>query len=658
MFQLKNISKQFGQEYALRNINLEIRQGFNFIVGASGSGKTTLLKILSGMELDYDGEVFFGETSMKSLSDQDRSYYYNNIFGFVWQDFHLLEDMTVLENVLLPMTVKTNPATNVPSTKSDVIKILKQLKISEIADQKVKQLSGGQKQRVAIARELMKNPKVIIADEPTSALDEKTSKTTMEILRDLSKSRIVIVVTHDISLLDANAAIFELDKGELISKPEVSNAPIKGKMKTELSSKASFIKHALSFKKASSLSIQTMKRKPGRTMVSLFAILLSTLLFMVSANDLIANNSESAFDELYETYGKGILDISLVGSFMSASGTSEEDEGPSADVTQDIGGLYDEYLHDERVEHMVFSQAFDNITVTVDNQSVAIEKSGNVPVLEKLTEGAMPMGDGPEVVIPKSLLAKLGMKEKDIIGKTLEFNAAIFNWDTGEPILKPVSTKATIVGVTDTTVVYEYMGEKMEYSIDDSFFFSKSALDDMRLQAGVSGSSVNFTMRAKTPHDLISLKDELNAKGIVPLGRFELVEDMVRLNQNTKEQSGSATVILAMLSLVIALSITLLTAFMRKKEYAIYKISGFSRKHLVFYSLTENMIISIGGIFLLLLGSPLWNAITTKLFGAPILVGYSYFYGVVFYVAFTLLCFLFNALVAVNTSILIKKGDK
>lgn len=658
MFQLKNISKQFGQEYALRNINLEIRQGLNFIVGASGSGKTTLLKILSGMELSYDGEVFFGETKMNSLSDQDRSYYYNNIFGFVWQDFHLLEDMTVLENVLLPTAVKVNHAANVPSTRSDVIKILKQLKISEIADQKVKQLSGGQKQRVAIARELMKNPKVIIADEPTSALDEKTAKTTMEILRDLSKSRIVIVVTHDISLLDANATIFELDKGELISRPEVSTNTIKGKLKNEASAKANSIKHILSFKKALSLSIQTLKRKPGRTIVSFMAILLSTLLFMVSANDLIANNSESAFDELYETYGKGILDISLVGSFMSASGTSEEDEGPSADVTQDIGGLYDEYLNDERVEHMVFSQAFDNITVTVDGQSVTIQKSGNVPVLEKLTKGTMPMGDGSEVVIPKSLLAKLGYQEKDIIGKTLEFNAAIFNWDTGEPVLKPVSTKATIVGVTDTTVVFEYMGQKTESSIDDSFFFSKSALDDMRAQAGVTGSSVNFTMRAKTPYDLISLKDELNAKGIVPLGRFELVEDMVRLNQNTKEQSGSATVILAMLSLVIALSITLLTAFMRKKEYAIYKISGFSKKHLVFYSFTENLIISIGGILLLLLGSPLWNVITTKLFGAPILVGFSYFYGIVFYVAFALLCFLLNALVAVNTSILIKKGDK
>lgn len=127
----------------------------------------------------------------------------------MWQDFNLLEEATVLENVLLSGYLKE------AQNKENAEKILKDLKIFNFAQKKVKDLSGGQKQRVAIARELMKNPQVIIADEPTSALDEKNAKITMDILRAISKNRTVIVVTHDTSLISEKDHIFELDKGEL-----------------------------------------------------------------------------------------------------------------------------------------------------------------------------------------------------------------------------------------------------------------------------------------------------------------------------------------------------------------------------------------------------------------------------------------------------------
>ena len=133
--------------------------------------------------------------TLKTLTSNEKSYFYNNIFGFVWQDFNLLEDLSVLENVLLPQYLKDN------QNQKNAEKILKELEIFNLAQQKVKYLSGGQKQRVAIARELMKNPQVIIADEPTSALDEKTSKITMDILKTISKNRTVIIVTHDTSLI-------------------------------------------------------------------------------------------------------------------------------------------------------------------------------------------------------------------------------------------------------------------------------------------------------------------------------------------------------------------------------------------------------------------------------------------------------------------------
>ena len=140
MFEIKNVSKQYNGEFALKNISLTIGKGMNFIVGASGSGKTTLLKIISGMEHDFDGEVFYYGKSVKTLSDTEKGYFYNHIFGFVWQDFHLLEERTVLENIMLPCYLN-----NVPEQSAE--KILKTMKIQNLADQKVRLLSGGQKQR-------------------------------------------------------------------------------------------------------------------------------------------------------------------------------------------------------------------------------------------------------------------------------------------------------------------------------------------------------------------------------------------------------------------------------------------------------------------------------------------------------------------------------
>lgn len=154
MFEIKNVSKRFGEEYALRSVSMNIGKGLNFIIGSSGSGKTTLLKIISGMEQHFDGEAFYCGENVKALTEEEKSYYYNNIFGFVWQDFNLLEDLTVLENVMLPQYLKPR------QDKKAVMKVLRELKISELADQKVDKLSGGQKQRVAIARELIKNPQV------------------------------------------------------------------------------------------------------------------------------------------------------------------------------------------------------------------------------------------------------------------------------------------------------------------------------------------------------------------------------------------------------------------------------------------------------------------------------------------------------------------
>jgi ABC-type lipoprotein export system ATPase subunit len=644
MFEIKNISKKYKDEYALKCVSLEIGKGLNFIIGPSGSGKTTLLKIISGMEQEFDGEVFYKDKNIKNLTDSEKSYFYSNVFGFVWQDFNLIEDLTVLENIKLPQYLKDR------SNEKEVLKIMKDLKISELINEKVKNLSGGEKQRVAIARELVKNPEVIIADEPTSALDEKSAKVTMAILQEIAKTKTVIIVTHDTSLIDTKSNVYELDKGKLIAKPE--SEPIK------TIKKQSSLKNRLSIKNAYFIAITNTKRKIGKFIITSLSLLISATLLLVSLSGTIGHSSTKIFDNLFKTYGEGILDINIVGSFTSAFGGKEDE--PKADVKQNIDGLYNKFLNDNRVSHVALLQAFSNIKVTAEGKDYNIQTSNSMPVINKLTAGKMPMGSGNEVVVPKSFIKKMNITDKEAIGKTITFKGEVYNWDSGKPVIMPVATEATIVGVVDTTAINEFEGKKYEISIDDSFFFSKAALDKMRAQAKITGDKINFSIRAKTPANMISIKDELNGKGIVPLGRFELVEDMVRLNKQTTVQTGSSTILISILSVILAIAIALITAIMRKREYAIYKVSGFSNKSISLFSFAEFSIAVIFTAVLFVAALPLINKGTTAFFSADILNTKLFITGILLVMAMGVVSYAAALIVPVKTNAVsaLKAGDR
>ena len=142
MFELKNITKTFGGEVALKNVSLSISGGMNYIIGASGSGKTTLLRILSSMDRQYEGEAFYCGRNLKELSDQDRSQFYATELGFIAQGFHLIDELTVRENILVPTYLSRN------DSEKRLSMLLKKLGIEKLADQKVRTLSGGQMCRV------------------------------------------------------------------------------------------------------------------------------------------------------------------------------------------------------------------------------------------------------------------------------------------------------------------------------------------------------------------------------------------------------------------------------------------------------------------------------------------------------------------------------
>ena len=199
MIKIIDVNKYYhsGSEkiHAVRNFNVTLPdKGLVFILGPSGSGKSTLLNILGGLDLPDTGEIWIEDRELTKLSRRERIAYLNSYLGFVFQEYNILKDLTLIENISLPLEIQ---GVKRKKRKELIEKVLKEVELEGLEKRKVSQLSGGQKQRIAIARAVIKEPKLIIADEPTGNLDSETSTTIFELFKKLSNDRLIIIVTHD-----------------------------------------------------------------------------------------------------------------------------------------------------------------------------------------------------------------------------------------------------------------------------------------------------------------------------------------------------------------------------------------------------------------------------------------------------------------------------
>ena len=202
---------------ALKDINFSIEKGeFTSIMGKSGCGKSTLLYILSTMDTDYDGELYFNDEKITGKSNDDLAYIRNKHIGFVFQFHYLLPEFTVLENVMLP--AKKLAEKSLQEIEYDAMEKLKLLNIDDQALKLASKISGGQKQRVAIARALINNPSIIMGDEPTGNLDSHNADNVFNIFKQLSHEQnlTLLVVTHDNEFANKTDRIIEMGDGMII----------------------------------------------------------------------------------------------------------------------------------------------------------------------------------------------------------------------------------------------------------------------------------------------------------------------------------------------------------------------------------------------------------------------------------------------------------
>ena len=348
MLQLKNITKNYEAGTtvveALRGLNLKFRDNeFVSVLGPSGCGKTTLLNLLGGLDRYTTGDLIINGKSTKDFTDRDWDTYRNRRIGFVFQNYNLIPHQTVLRNVELALTLS---GVSKPERRKRAVEVLTKVGLADQIHKKPNQMSGGQMQRVSIARALINNPEILLADEPTGALDSETSAQIMELITEIAKEKLVIMVTHNDDLAQKySTRIIKLFDGQLVGDSDPFDADeerltaAKGKKKKDKEGG----KTSMSFLTALSLSANNLLTKKTRTLLTAFAgsIGIIGIALIMSLSSGSQNYINKVQEDTLSTYPivieSSVADVSAIMSAIQDMSTGEiSHENPDAVYSNNI----------------------------------------------------------------------------------------------------------------------------------------------------------------------------------------------------------------------------------------------------------------------------------------------------------------------------------
>ncbi len=389
MLELKNITKDYvsgdSTVQALKGISIEFRKSeFVSILGQSGCGKTTLLNIIGGLDRYTSGDLVINGKSTKKFKDKDWDAYRNYSVGFVFQNYNLIPHQTVLSNVELALTIS---GVSREERKERAIKALEDVGLKEQIHKKPNQLSGGQMQRVAIARALVNNPDIILADEPTGALDTKTSVQIMEILKEISKDKLIVMVTHNPELAEKySTRIVRILDGVITddSKPFTEED-----RKNEKDAKAKDGRTSMKFFTALRLSLNNLMTKKGRTLLTSFAgsigIIGIALILSISngVQNYINRVEEDTLSSYPVTIDESTVDISsmmegFMGEAEENAETHEDGKIYSRDIMNDMISTLSSKVSSNNLEAL--KNYIENENSTIKDNASAIKYNYNLNI--------------------------------------------------------------------------------------------------------------------------------------------------------------------------------------------------------------------------------------------------------------------------------------
>ena len=522
MLQLKNIVKDYvsGDTVvkALKGIDLTFRNSeFVSILGQSGCGKTTLLNIIGGLDKYTSGDLVINGISTKKYKDSDWDTYRNHTIGFVFQSYNLIPHQTVLSNVELALTLS---GVSKAERRKRATEVLEKVGLGDQLHKKPNQMSGGQMQRVAIARALVNNPDILLADEPTGALDSETSVQIMELLKEIAKDRLIIMVTHNPELAEQySSRIIRLLDGKIIDD---SNPYEVTEDKSPKATKTKMGRTSMSFFTAMSLSFNNLMTKKGRTILTAFAgsigIIGIALILSLSSgfNSYIKKVEEDTLSSYpimieREQVDMSSMMISLMGKQQEAAASKEEGKIYSNNI---VGDMLNSMMSEVRINNLTDFKHYIEDDANGFDELVSDVKYGYSTVLNIFNENTE---DGVVQVNPSTVMENMGMGAVSDMSSSSMMQMSGSSMDAWEELLgnqELLSEQYDVVAgewpdsYDEVVLIVDENNEVSDYSLYTLGLKDQSEVSDT-MQKLAAGEEVTNTRSEYTFEEILDLKYRL-----------------------------------------------------------------------------------------------------------------------------------------------------
>lgn len=515
MLELKKITKEYDvaglKQLALNKINIKFRQNeFVSILGQSGSGKTTMLNIIGGLDKYTTGDLIINGISTKKYTDHDWDIYRNHRVGFVFQSYNLIPHQTALQNVELALTLS---GIGKEERRKRAIAVLKKVGLEKQINKRPNQMSGGQMQRIAIARALVNDPDILLADEPTGALDSETSLQVMDLLKEIAKEKLVIMVTHNPELaINYSTRIVKLLDGKIIDDTNPFDGEEQIKEVKENKSKA---KTSMNFKTALSLSLNNLMTKKGRTLLTSFAgsIGIIGIALILSLSNGIQKYIEKTEQETLASYPltiqKESIDMSTLLQTLTGHQETKEYNDDKIHSVNIMGDMFTTVTKEVKRNNLKDFKNYLEKESKIKNYTSSIEYTYNVQM-------NVYKSDSNKVVQvnPTTVLDAIGMSSSGISNAYSPFMSSydvFYEMLNNEELNK--KTYDVIEGrwpkkYNEVVLLVDKNNQISDYSL-----YSLGILDQDYLKEQfnnmVSGKDVKFTENTYEPKDLLNLTFKL-----------------------------------------------------------------------------------------------------------------------------------------------------